>query len=619
VEAAAAQSGPAPRSAWSRALTWTLAASTLGLAIALVLLLAPWRASRGVEQPLVRLDVDLGADVSLPVPGAEGASVIITPDGTRIVYVSASSGPARLVTRRLDQPRATDLKGTEGASGPFFSPDGQWVGFFARGKLNKVAVEGGRVVPLSDIPGVLGASWGDDGNVVAATGAGVLVRIPSGGGAATPLTEPRNGERHLLPQVLPGGEAVLFLAVAQGAGIDKQSVEQSIEVITVRDRRRKTLLRPATSPRYLASGHLVYTKGATLFALPFDLDRLETRGTAIPVLEDVAVQPVSGLAQFDVARSGTMVYRKDPGSTVGMTRVQWHDASGKKDTVMAKPAVFSAPRLSPDGKRLALLVLEGMNQGISIYDEQRENVTRLTSSAEVYRGPVWSPDGRHIVFSTPNGIFSIRADGAGPRQSLTPPGIKTPASFTPGGKWLAYAEINRANGGAGGIWTVSIEDDGNQLRAGKPEPFLQTQSTEDNPMFSPDGRWLAYQSDESGTNEVNVRAFPAPVSGQGSKWQISNSGGTRPIWSRNGRELLYRAGDQIMAVNYTVKGDAFVADKPRLWSKLEGAIDFDLAPDGKRLVVLTPVETPGAPDADHNVVFLQNFLDELRRLVPVGQ
>ena len=414
---------------------------------------------------------------------------------------------------------------------------------------------------------------------------------------------------------------MLFLDVARGADIDKQSIQQNIEVITVRDRRRKTLLRSATSPRYLPSGHLVYTKGATLYAVPFDLDRLETRGTAVPVLEDVAVQPVSGLAQFDVSRSGTMVYRKDSGSAVGMTRVQWLDASGKKDAAMAKPAVFSAPRLSPDGKRLALLVLEGMNQGISIYDEQRENVTRLTSSAEVYRGPVWSPDGRHIVFSTPNGTFSIRADGAGPRQSLTgkfssPASI---ASIAPGGKRLAYAEVNRTNGGAGGIWTVSIEDDGNQLRAGKPEPFLETQSTEDNPMFSPDGRWLAYQSDESGTNEVNVRAFPAPVSGQGSKWPISNSGGTRPMWSPNGRELLYRAGDQIMAVNYTVKGDAFVADKPRLWSKLGGAIDFDLAPDGKRLVVLTPVETPGAPHADHNVVFLQNFFDELRRLVPVGQ
>ena len=195
----------------------------------------------------------------------------------------------------------------------------------------------------------------------------------------------------------------------------------------------------------------------------------------------------------------------------------------------------------------------------------------------------------------------------------------TSASFTIDGKRLAYAEVDRANGGAGGIWTVSIEDDGNQLRAGKPEPFLQTQSTGGQSDFSPDGRWLAYQSDESGTNEVYVRAFPAPVSGQGSKWQISNSGGTRPIWSPNGRELLYRAGDQIMAVNYTVKGDAFVADKPRLWSKLGGAIDFDLAPDGKRLLVLMPVETPGATHANHGVVFLQNFFDELRRLVPVGQ
>jgi serine/threonine protein kinase len=344
VEAAAAQSEPAPRSAWSRALTWTLAASTLGLAIALALLLAPWRASRGVERPLVRLDVDLGADVSLPASAPEGASVIISPDSTRIVYVSASSGPARLVTRRLDQPRTTDLQGTEDASGPFFSPDGQWVGFFARGKLNKVPVEGGLVVPLSDIPRVVGASWGDDGYVVAAMGAGGLVRIPSGGGAATPLTDPGNEEDYLLPQVLPGGQAVLFLALR--AGIDKQSIQQNIEVIRVRDRRRKTLLRSATSPRYLPSGHLVYTKGATLFALPFDLDRLETSGTAVPVLEDVAVQPVSGLAQFDVSRSGTMVYRKDPGSAVGMTRVQWLDASGKKDTVMAKPAVFSAPRLS---------------------------------------------------------------------------------------------------------------------------------------------------------------------------------------------------------------------------------------------------------------------------------
>jgi serine/threonine protein kinase len=608
---------PAPRSRWSPALTWTLAASTLGLAIALVLSWAPWRASRGVEPPLVRLDVDLGPEVSLPAPGAEGPSVIVSPDGTRLVYVSASSGPARLITRRLDQPRATDLQGTEDASGPFFSPDGQWVAFSAGGKLSKVPVDGGAVVPLSNSLKPVGASWGDDGSIVAGTGSAGLVRIPSGGGEATVVTEPAGGEfAHLFPQVLPGGQAVLFVAVAR-RGNDKQQFEQSIEVINVRDRHRKTLVRSATSPRYLASGHLVYAKTGTLFAIPFDLDRLETRGAAVPVLEGVAIQSVSGLAQFDVSRSGTLVYRRD--RAVGMTRVQWIDASSETNTVVAKPGVYGALGLSPDGKRLALVVSDGTNQGISIYDEQRDTMTRLTSSEEFHWGPAWSPNGRHVVFSTPNGTFSIRADGAGPRLLLTPDISRSPASFTLDGKRLAYAERNRANSGAGGIWTVSIEDDGNQLRAGKPEPFLQTHSTEDNPMFSPDGRWLAYQSDETGTNEVNVRAFPPPVSGQGSKWQISNSGGTQPIWSRNARELLYRAGDQLMAVTYTVIGDSFVADKPRLWAKLGAAIDFDLAPDGKRLVVLTPVETPGAPHADHSVVFLENFFSELRRLVPMGR
>ena len=254
------------------------------------------------------------------------------------------------------------------------------------------------MVPLSDIPRVVGASWGDDGNIVAATGSGGLV-ADSFRGRGSHASDRARKQRvaHLLPQVLPGGEAVLFLRVAAPTSISRVSSRISksspCEITT-----GKLVLRSATSPRYLPSGHLVYTKGATLFALAFDLDRLETRGTAVPVLEDVAFQPVSGLAQFDVSRNGTMVYRKDLPARVGMTRAQWLDASGKKDAVMAKPAVFSAPRLSPDGKRLALLVLEGTNQGISIYDEQRENVTRLTSSAEVYRGPVWSPDGRHIVF-----------------------------------------------------------------------------------------------------------------------------------------------------------------------------------------------------------------------------
>ena len=197
--------------------------------------------------------------------------------------------------------------------------------------------------------------------------------------------------------------------------------------------------------------------------------------------------------------------------------------------------------------------------------------------------------------------------------------MQIPWSFTPDGKRLAYFE----RAGNYQIWTVPLEDQGGRLKAGKPEQFLKSSFDDREPSFSPDGRWLAYQSNESGKNEVYVRAFPPPSSGQGGKWQISNSGGTIPRWSRTGHELMYQSGDQIMAASYTVKGDTFVAEKPRVWiAKLgaaAGAARWDLAPDGKRVLVVTPVESAEAPKQEHEIVMLQNFFDELRRKVPVGK
>jgi serine/threonine-protein kinase len=610
-DGAAAPLGLAPRAAWSRALPWMLGASTLGLAAALVLW-APWRAERPVDRPLARLDVDLGADVSLPVPSAFGPSVVISPDGTRLVY--ASGTPVKLFTRRLDQPNATELPGTQGASRPFFSPDGQWVGFPTLGKLNKISVEGGAVVPLGDVnfANFGGASWGEDGSIVLSELLGKgLLRIPAAGGQAEIVAPLGNGELALaLPQLLPGGKAILFTA----AGAPRDLDAFTIEVLTLADHRRKILVRGGQSPRYLPTssgvGHLVYVNKATLFAIPFDPDTLETRRAAVPVLNDVAYQSNSGTGQFDVSRTGTLVYRRAGGGVSGMATLQWVDPSGKTEPLLAKPGAYVFASLSPDGRRVALMVAEG-GQNVWVYDPQRDIMTRLTFGG-LHSYPRWSPDGQSVVFaSLGNGIFQMRTDGASQPHALTQSKpLQIPWSFTPDGKRLAYIETV----GNLQIGTVPLEDQRGQWKAGTPEPWLKSRFNDGNPAFSPDGRWLAYQSDESGRIEVYVRPFPGP----GGKWQISNSGGVFPCWSRTGHELVYQSGDQVMAARYTMQGDAFVAEKPRVWIAKLGGTLFDVAPDGRRVAALAPVVSADAPKQDHEVVILQNFFDELRRRVPVG-
>jgi serine/threonine-protein kinase len=577
-----------------------------------------WRATRPVERPLVRLDVDLGSEVALTT--YVGGNVILSPDGRRLVYCSGD--PRRLYTRRMDQPKASELPGTEGAAFPFFSPDGQWVGFSTETKLNKISVEGGAVVPLADLPPSPGASWGTDGNILLGRAfSNGLTRISANGGALTPVLSLAPGELgYIFPQILPGGKAVLF--------VDHRKVALStanIEVFTFADRQRKTLVRGAAYARYLPSGHLVYTNKGTLFAIPFDVDRLETRGTPVVLLDDVWYETIAGDVDLDFAQTGTLVFRRGGrGAAAEMRTIQWVDGAGKKEPLLAKPGAYSVGsgtnnllRLSPDGKRIALVVKEGASQNVWVYNPQRDTMTKLTFGEEAYNSPIWSPDGQYVVFSAPGmGISRTRADGAGQPQPLTQSReFQAPCSFTPDGKRLAYLE----NPGKWQIWTLPLEDQGGQLKAGKPEQFLKSQFYDYGPMFSPDGHWLAYQSDESGAIEVYVRAYPPPVSGQGRKWQISNSGGGEPLWSRNGHELVYRKGDQLMSVSYSINGDSFVAEKPRVWITKLGGTSFDLAPDGKRVAVVTPVESKESPKPDHEVTFLFNFFDELRRRAPVGK
>ena len=460
-----------------------------------------------------------------------------------------------------------------------------------------------------------GGSWGDDGNIVAALSArSGLSQISSAGGTPTSVTERPQAASHRWPQVLPGSRAVVF---SEGTESSSALEESSIDAISLADHRRKTLVRGGSFGRYLpasnGTGHLIYLSKGTLFAVPFDPGTLELHGTPSAVLEDVA-DGRFGSAQFDLARDGTLAYRSGRQTAEDLVTVQWLDAAGKTEPLLVKPGHYQWPRVSPDGQRLALK--EGTD--IVVYDPRRDTITRLEATAAAL-GPTWSPDGRYIVYQ---GIRYVRSDGAGKPQQLFPElGFSTdPFSFAPDGKRLAYQMNNpRQNDLSYDIWTTSIEHNAAGLHAGKPEKFLQSPADEFNPAFSPDGRWLAYLSSESGKFEVWVRAFPDT----GGKWQISNAGGGTSVWSRNGRELFFRGEDnRIMVATYTATGDSFARDKPRPWSDkpladivAAGIPTFDLAPDGKRVAALMPVETPG----QSHVTFLLNFGDELQRKMPVGK
>jgi serine/threonine-protein kinase len=590
---------------------WAVAAVlAFGLAIALW---APWRSAvRTVEQASVRLDFDLGPDASLG--SGTGPSVILSPDGSRLVFVSGGQGATRhLFTRRLDQAKATPMPGTDGAYAPFFSPDGQWVGFFAQGKLKKTRIDGGEPVSLFDAPAGRGASWGEDGNIIAALDqqAG-LSQVQQDGGKAVPVTQLNReaGEStHRWPQVLPGGKAVLF----SSATVFGHFENADITILTLKDRRRKTVLQHAGMySRYLPSGHLIYvTKGAIL-AVPFDLDRLEVRGTSVR-LGEVASNPNLGFAEFDFSSNGTLAYRV--GGPERLINMQWMDSAGKAVPIGIEPAYFMFPSLSPDGRRVAYTVSQESSEDLWIYDLGRGIKARLTTGQNTSY-PIWSIDGQFVLYHATGGMFWARADGAGKPQPLTQSkAVQLTGSFTPDGKWLAYSE--QIPEGGGELRIIPMENDSGQLRAGEPRVFVKTAVGLAFPAFSPDGRWLAYADAQGGRYEVYVRAFPD----NGTQVQVSNAGGLQPIWSRTGHELFYRTEDQqIMVASYTVKGNSFVAEKPRAWSgrllaNMGLAANFDLSGDGKRFITLLAVENPEPREAQSHVMLVTNFFDEVRRRV----
>lgn len=585
---------PAIASRRRRVLPWVVAG-----VLAVVAGIASWRQLRSpatvLDRPFYQLDLDAGPD--------EFSQPAISPDGMHIAFVSKRG----LVMRRLDQSKTTPLAGTEGAYYPFFSPNGQWVAFFGGGKLQKVAVEGGAPIPLCDAPSPSGGAWGVDDTIVAALDlTRGLFRVPAAGGAPLPLTDPGEDpsgiQIHRWPQALPAGKGVLFAAMnASGQG--------SLRVRAPNGKLR-TVVENSTHGRFLASGYVVYYQRETLFAAPMDADRLELTGPAVPLV--YAVSNSDGRADFDLSPYGTLVYRR---GTVRNSIPSWLYSSGKVEPALVKPGNYASPRLSPDGTRLALSVIQDGTQSLWVYDLGRESWNRLTSGEDPEWLPTWTPDGEFLAFRSGNTLAWTRSDGSGKVERLA--GVSRnagPWSFSADGKWLAFWPLQPTNSD---LWIVAVERTPGVLRLGHPQPLLQDAGTKGAPAISPDGRWLAYASYVSGRFEVYVMPFSPQGSTAPRKWLVSN-GGHSPVWSPNGSELFYQGPDhRIQVAGFTVTGDSFVAGKPRFWSGKQMADTglsptFDVAPDGRRVLALLP-----AGDAQPETILhvLLNVDSELRRRV----
>jgi len=565
--------------------------------VAVIAFWRPWRAPAiTVDRPFLQLDLDAGPD--------EFSQPAISPDGMRIVFVSKGA----LTIRRLDQAKTAPLAGTEGACYPFFSPNGQWVAFFAAGKLQKVEVDGGAPIRLCDAPGPGGGTWGDDDYIVAALDVTRgLFRVPAAGGMPQPLTDAREDPsgtlEHLWPQALPGGKGILFAATsASGHG--------SLRVLAPSGGKLRTLVEDSTNGRFLAGGYVVYYRRETLFAARMDADRLELTGPAVPLV--YAVSNSGGRADFDLSTSGTLVYRH---GTAGNCLPSWLNSSGKIEPVLAKGNYLS-PRLSPDGTRLAISVIQEGRQNIWIYDLGRQSRYRLTSGDEPEFLPTWTPDGEFIAFRSGDSLAWTQSDGSGKVERLAGvSGNPGPWSFSADGKWLAFWPLQPGSD----LWIVPVERTPGVRRLGQPQPLLQQGGTKGAPAISPDGRWVAYSSLEPEGFEVFVMPLSTQRRAAGRKWLVSNGGGHTPIWSRNGRELFYEGPDyRLRVAAYTVKGDLFVAEKPRIWSGKQMADigffpTFDVAPDSRRVLALLPAEA-AKPETILHV--LLNVDSELRRRAP---
>jgi Tol biopolymer transport system component len=591
--------GAEPRARLRTIMPWIAAAIVLGAIIAGVAVWNMKPTPSPEPRQVVRFEYELPegqqfADFGDPV-------LAVSPDGKQLVYSTLKG----LYLRSINEFTAKLIAGTEGNPHlPFFSPDGKWIGYFSGDKLKVIPVNGGAPVALCDVSPFWGASWGSDNSILYGT-AGSIMRIPDKGGTPTSIIKGKAGILQF-PQILPNGKSVLF-EMYEANKIMVQSLESG---------EPKELLAGA-NPRYLPTGHIVYAEENNLFAVRFDQNKLEMTGGRVSLVEGVYLSDFC--LQYTVSDSGTLAYIPGvTGKSVAARTLVWVDRNGKEEPLGAQPDAYRTPKISPDGTKVALTVGMGRNSNIWIWDLFRKTLSRLTYDKGEDSSPIWSPDGKRIVFASQRegarGIYWKAADGTGKIDKLST-GFHFFAgdiSWSGDGKALVFMEVFNDSLSFIGIAQMLMEGD----RASK--PLLREKYVQANPQISPDGRWIAYMSEESGKNEIYVRPFPEVNSG---KWPVSTSGGIEPRWSRDGRELFYRNGDAMMAVTVETK-PTFKAGVPKelfrgtYFSTL--GIHWDISPDGKRFLMIkeSAGKTPAAA-GPRKINIVLNWLEELKQRVPI--
>ena len=554
------------------------------------------------EQPLNRFVVRPLPPVLL-VSGFTN-EVAISPDGRQLVYMGVGEGGTQLYLRSLDdfEDRPIPVPANSGGA-VFFSSDSKSIGFFADNKLKKTSLAGGSPITLCDVPGGgFSGDWFEDTIVFIDNSGQGLYRVSANGGEPEMLATLNSDEGEQgydLPEFLPDGKDLLF-TILSTSGF--QTALLSLET-----GERKVVLENARQARYLSTGHLLYEQSRTgnLMAVPFDLAALEVTGDSVPVVQGVR-QNLSSQVDYAISDNGTLVYVPRPSSGNLNRTLVWVDRKGQEEPLAAEPQGYIGPRISPDGSRLAITVRESGGDDVWIYDLEREILTRLTFDPTADHYPVWTPDSRRIVFDSArvgegHNLFWKAADGTGQAERLTTsPVNQTANSFSPDGKRLVFLEAS--------LQVLSMEGERTS------QPLFQSQFSETKAKISPDGHWIAYESNESGQLEVYVRPFPNVEDG---KWQISRDGGTEPVWAPRGQELFYRNGQAMMVVGIKTE-PTFTQGSPVVlftgrYTMGSAVVNYDISSDGQRFLMIKEEE---ATTAQINVVL--NWFEELKRLVPTN-